>query len=148
MRPSDYEDMSNSIKSLAWRKEELENKIAEIDKTTQVVNPEITVYDNYRNNSIPMITSGYGKMSGDTDDSSFGTLRTGYEERASVQRYIVCKNDNLMQEYVDKINDFCWQLSLLREEYARQIENINNDISDIENSMSEWERLAGGKKNG
>ena len=148
MRLSDYEDMSNSIKSLAGRKEELETKITEIDYIIQAVNPEITVYYYYRDNSIPMILSGYGKMSRGTDDSSFGTLRTEYEDRASVQTYFVSKNYNMMQEYLDKINDFCQRLGFLREEYAQQIESINNEICDIENSMNNWERLAGGKNNG
>lgn len=148
MRLSDYEDMSNSIKSLSGRKEELETKITEIDYIIQTVNPEITVYNHYRDNSIPLILSGYGKMSRGTDDSSFGTLRTEYEDRASVQTYIVSKDYNMMQEYLDEVNDFCQRLSFLREEYARQIEGINNEIYNIQNSMNEWERLAGGKSNG
>lgn len=148
MRLSDYEDMSNSIKSLSGRKEELETKITDIDYIIQAVNPEITVYNHYRDNSIPLILSGYGKMSRGTDDSSFGTLRTEYEARASVQTYIVSKDYNMMQEYLDEVNDFCQRLSFLREEYARQIEGINNEIYNIQNSMNEWERLAGGKSNG
>ncbi len=137
----DYIEMADSIASLQSEKERLEEIISRIDIKQFEIDAYKALFNALRDGSVPDLMDGYGKMGCGEEDCSDGSLRTSYEKLANEEKRIINRIDIDMQNFLARMNNNCIKLSQKREEYQRQISNINTEISEIETRMAN--RLGG-----